>query len=475
MLKGTAYTVSPILSDIFNLSLSTGRIHDAWKLSRVVPVFKSGDPHTASNYRPISLQPICCKLLEKVIHGSVLQYLNSKNILTDRQFGFLPNSSTTDALTTALHEWYGHLEGRKSIAMALFDLSKAFDRVPHRPLVHKLRAVGVAGPLLSWFRSYLSCRTQLVAIRGVDSNPVPVLSGVPQGSVLGPLLFLIYVNDLSLTSFSLSSSLVLYADDTTLFKPIVTPSDLVDFQSDINSIHDWFCLNHLTANASKTKLMIISTKRDPFPDVALTLNNQPIERVSSAKFLGIILSDKLSWDLYVDHICKKARKTIGFIHRSFHSAPINTRRTLYLALVRPILEYASTTWHPLNIKLTNRIESTQRFACRVILQQWKLSHDELLQESDLPTLVKRRDVATLCHLFKIFHGLCSSPNPYRPHPRTSLRHLNSCAVDPPFCRLSLSKSSFYPYAPTLWNYLPEAVVKSTSLQAFKLAVHSHLL
>ena len=172
---------------------------------------------------------------------------------------------------------------------------------------------------------------------------------------------------------------------------------------------------------------------------------------------------------------KKARKIIGFIHRSFHSAPINTRRTLHLALVRPILEYASTTWHPLNIKLTNRIESTQRFACRVILQQWKLSHDELLQESDLPTLVKRRDVATLCHLFKIFHGLCSSPNPYRPHPRTSLRHLNSCAVDPPFCRLSLSKSSFYPYAPTLWNYLPEAVVKSTSFQAFKLAVHSHLL
>ena len=154
--------------------------------------------------------------------------------------------------------------------------------------------------------------------------------------------------------------------------------------------------------------------------------------MSSAKFLGIILSDKLSWDLYVDHICKKARKTIGFIHRSFHSAPINTRRTLHLALVRPILEYASTTWHPLNIKLTNRIESTQRFACRVILQQWKLSHDELLQESDLPTLAKRRDVATLCHLFKIFHGLCSSSNPYRPHPRPSLRHLNSCAVDPLF-------------------------------------------
>ena len=111
LVKGNAYTVSPILSDIFNLSLSIGRIPDAWKLSRVVPVFKSGDPHTASNYRPISLQPICCKLLEKVIHGSVLQHLYSNNILSDRQFGFLPKSSTTGALTTALHEWYGHLEG----------------------------------------------------------------------------------------------------------------------------------------------------------------------------------------------------------------------------------------------------------------------------------------------------------------------------------------------------------------------------
>ncbi|XP_072015046.1 uncharacterized protein [Amphiura filiformis] len=140
MLKHTVVTVSPILSDIFNLSLITGRIPDAWKLSRVIPVFKSGDHHAASNNRPISLQPICSKLLEKVIHSQVLQHLINNNILTNRQFGFLPKSSTTDALSTALYEWYNHLEDRKSIAMALFDLSKAFDRVPHSPLLHKLRA-----------------------------------------------------------------------------------------------------------------------------------------------------------------------------------------------------------------------------------------------------------------------------------------------------------------------------------------------
>ena len=212
--------------------------------------------------------------------------------------------------------------------------------------------------------------------------------------------------------------------------------------------------NHLTANASKTKLM--SPKRDPFPDVALTLNNQLIECVSSCKISWRYSYWQLSWHLYIDHICKKAHK----IHRSFHSAPINTRRTLYLTLVRPILEYASTTWHPLNIKLTNRIESMQRFACRVILQQWKLSHDELCQKLELLTLSKHRDVATH-HLLKIFQGLCSSLNPYRPHAHPSL---NSCAVDPPFCCLSLSETSFYPYASSLWNYLPEAIHFPQSLQ-----------
>ena len=475
MLKRTVATVSPILCDIFNLSLSTGQIPEAWKLSRVIPIFKSGDPQSASNYRPISLQPICCKLLEKVVHGQVLQHLFVNNILTERQFGFLPRSSTTDALITALHEWHGHLDNHKSVAMALFDLSKAFDRVPHSPLLQKLSAAGLSGPLLSWFRSYLSDRTQLVAVRGVDSKPVPVVSGVPQGSVLGPLLFLVYVNDLCLSSFSQNSSIILYADDTTLFKPISSPTDLVEFQSDINIIDAWFSNNHLTANASKTKVMVISTKHDPFSDLTLTLNGLPIDRVHSAKFLGVWLTDKLSWNLHVDTICKKSRKIIGFIHRSFQSAPSNIRRILYLALVRPILEYGSATFHPLNSTLTKRLEGTQRFACRVILQSWNLSHEDLLQDSNLPPLNKRRDIASLCHLYKIFSNLCSSPNPFRPHPKPDLRNLNSRAVSIPFHRLTLTQRSFYPYSSSLWNSLPEVIVNAITLQSFKSAVQAHLL
>ena len=143
-------------------------------------------------------------------------------------------------------------------------------------------------------------------MHGVDSNSVPVISSVPQGSVLGPLPFLVYVNDLCFSKFSSNSFLVLYANDTTLYKPLSLSSDLSDFLADINTIHNWFINNHLSTNASKTKAMVISTKKNPYPEMQLYLDNQVIERVSSAKFLGILISESLSWSLYIDHMCKKS-------------------------------------------------------------------------------------------------------------------------------------------------------------------------
>jgi hypothetical protein len=148
MLKGTALTVAPILADIFNISLSSGRVPSAWKLSRIIPIFKSGDKKSIQNYRPISLQPIISKILEKVIHKNILSFLQENNLLTDRQFGFLPNSSTTDALLTAILDWHKALEARKDVAVALFDLAKAFDKVPHRLLLQKLWSIGISGQLL---------------------------------------------------------------------------------------------------------------------------------------------------------------------------------------------------------------------------------------------------------------------------------------------------------------------------------------
>lgn len=472
MLKGTASSVSAILSHIFNLSLSTGKVPAAWKVSRIIPIFKSGDKNNVKNYRPISLQPIISKILERIIHKNILNFLQENNLLTDRQFGFLPNSSTTDALLTAISDWHTAIEARDDVVVALFDLAKAFDKVPHKLLLQKLSNLGITGQLLSWLCSYLTNRSQCVVVHGSTSLPVPVLSGVPQGSVLGPLLFLIFINNLCRISFSAGCMLVLYADDTTLYKPIKNHQDIINFQADINKIHEWFSFNFLQANAKKTKAMVISTKLNPYPDLQLYLNDQPIEMVKDITFLGIHITSKLSWNCHIDAICKKSRKIIGLIHRNFHSAPVYIRYSLYISLVRPILEYSCVTLHPLNKSLTNRLESVQRFACRVILQSWNLSAEDLLSFTSLQTLEGRRDSFTVRHVYKILAGLSSSPNLFIPHSRSSSRCNHSRALYPPFRRLTLCQRSFFHHGPKLWNNLPDSVVSASSLHIFKTAVNS---
>ena len=255
-----------------------------------------------------------------------------------------------------------------------------------------------------------------------------------------------------------------------MYKPINNHQDLADFQEDITKISVWFSCNLLQANAKKTKAMIISTRNNPYPDLLLYLNNQPIDRVTDIIFLGIHISCKLNWNIHIDVLCKKARRMIGMIHRNFHLAPQHLRRTLYTSLVRPALEYSSSTWHPLTKTQTNRLESVQRFACRVILQSWDLDHDSLLSQTNLPSLEVRRDSFTVRHVFKILAGLSSAPNVFTPHSRSNSRCNHSRALYPPFSRLTLCQRSFFHLGPLLWNELPENVVCSPTLSAFKAAV-----
>ena len=357
------------------------------------------------------------------------------------------------------------------MAVALFDLAKAFDKVPHRFLIQKLSDLGICGQLWSWVCSYLTNRYQCVVVHGSTSQLVPVLSGVPQDSVLGPLLFLTFINNLYHIPFSSGSKLVLYADDTTLYKPINCRHDFEAFQEDINKIYDWFTTNFLQANAKKTKVMVIFTKHNSYRDLQLHLNNQAIERLNDITLRGIRISAKLSWNIHIDIICKKARRIIGLIHRNFHLALERLRHTLYITLVRPILEYSCASWHPLNKTLTNSLESVQRFACRIILQSWNLEHDDLLSRTSLPTLEARRDCSTVVQVFKIFAGLSSAANVFIPYTRLDSRCNHSPDLYIPFSRLTLCQRSFFP----LGNKLPENVASCVTLPAFKAAVRAIIM
>ena len=270
---------------MFNSSLSKGIVPTEWKFSNVTPVFKgNGDPSCFANYRPISLLSLPSKVLARIVHNRLLDCLLS-NILSNRQFGFRPGSSTQEALLCATSDWSHCLDRGTSVAAVSLDLSKAFDRVPHCQFLSALINIGVSGPLLAWFRSYLSGRTQRVVVDGCSSEVHPVTSGVPQGSILGPLLFSIYMNSITNTQFHQVTSLILYADDILLYRPVSTSDDVALMQSDVAKVVDWLYSAGLSLNAGKSNVIIFSCKFSR-PVIHIVIYNTVLPIVDSIRFLG---------------------------------------------------------------------------------------------------------------------------------------------------------------------------------------------
>ena len=448
MLKLTGSSIVNSLVKLFNLSLKSGIFPSDWKFARVVPIPKGGNHQSPSNYRPISILPIISKLLQKHVHNLLFQHLSNNCPLSPNQWGFTEGKSTTTALLSFTHECQEALDNRGEVCSVFFDLCKAFDSVPHQPLLHKLFHLQVNPFLLRWIQNYLSSRTQSVVLSGAQSNRLPVVSGVPQGSVLGPLLFLVYIDGVS--NSVLHSKLAMYADDIALYKIIRNPSDYTYLQRDITSLCSWISTNYLTLNLANCCYMVFSKKHQlTLPDSELHIgDSHALVRVSHYKYLGLNFSADLSWSHHIDLICRKTRKLIGMLYRNFYqfSSP-SVMAKLYKPLIRPHLEYACTIWDPHLRKDIQALENVQKFALRVCSKSWSSDYATLLDTLSIPTLSDRRDTLKLCLLFNILTDRVTYPScpTMLKHTPYANRHTNTVQlVVPELTQTSLNTRSSHP-------------------------------
>ena len=436
-----------------------------WKSALVTPVFKKGNRSTPANYRPISLTSIVCKILGRIIHTSVISHFERNNILTDCQHVFRKRRSRETQLILTINDLSRGLNDKQQIDAILLDFSKAFDRVPHQRLLLKLKHYGVRGNILSWIEDFLSARTQEVIIEGSKSSPSPATSGVPQGTVLSPLLFLAYINDMP---ECVNSDIKLFADDSMLYRRIRNDADCHQLQEDLDKLQEWEQKWQMGFNADKCEVIRIINKKRPFCS-DYTIHNPKLNVKTEANYLGVTISSDLSWSRHADHVTKKANSTIGFLKRNMRSAPQAAKDTAYKTFVRTIVEYAATAWAPSTDKANDKIDMVQRRAARFVKNDYgrTSSVTEMMSNLGWDTLQKRRDLARLSMMYRIVHELVDIPvEPYL-IPLTSMTR----GHDSRFHQIRTSNTtyqhSFFPRTIYLWNQLPQTAVSQTTLEAFQ--------
>ena len=377
LLKATHIEILKPLTHICNLSLTTGTFPEKMKTAKVIPIFKSGNKHSFSNYRPVSLLPSFSKVLERLVYNRLQSYFNMHNLLTPCQFGFRENMSTELAILK-MQNLISNVLNEKQNAFALFlDLSKAFDTLNHSTLLDKLQHYGIRGTAYNWFSSYLSNRTQFTFYNCHQSATSNISTGVPQGSILGPLLFIIYVNDI--TNATTDTNFILFADDTNIifnYGKQMTKTKNQNINKKLEELSNWFSANKLSINTSKTKYMIFHTPRNinSVADYNFYLNGSKIECTNQIKFLGVILTDTLSWKEHINDKSNKISKTVGIMSRLKYELPSKTLLSIYNSLIAPHLNYSVVAWGDSPDTHLKRMRILQKRALRIIDKKPYNSH-----------------------------------------------------------------------------------------------------
>lgn len=342
--KSIIHDIAPYLAEIFNSCVREGVFPDLMKLSKIVPLFKAGEKQDPGNFRPVSILPVLSKIFEKILLNQMLSHFNTHSLLHNQQYGFTKGRSTTDAGESLLRHIYSAWNESQDAIGVFCDLSKAFDCVHHETLISKLNHYGVRDNALKLLKSYLSNRIQKVQIKSTQSQGCQVEIGVPQGSILGPFLFLVYINDLPFMVQNLAK-IVLFADDTSLiFKVNRQTQNVDDVNNALLRIQDWFTVNNLVLNSKKTKCIRFSLPNVQKSKLDIVLNNDVLDFVDNAVFLGITLDEKLQWDPHINALSKRLSSAAYAVRKIRLLTDVETARIVYFSYFHSIMSYGILLW-----------------------------------------------------------------------------------------------------------------------------------
>lgn len=413
--------------------------------------------------------------MERFVRDKLVTHLLDENLLFKKQYGFITGRSTTTLLLHYLDECTNITAEGGVVDSIYLDFSKAFDTVPHRRLLGKLEAYGVQGNLLNWIKAFLSNRSQEVVVNGSKSVPSPVISGIPQGTVLGPVLFVIYINDLL---DSISSGGLMFADDTKLYRKITARDDALQLQSDIAKLEDWSKLWQLHFNHDKCRVLTMGKFENIQYAHRYVVYGNEIDHVFDEKNLGVIIDSELRFE---EHIARKERianAIVGQMRRSFSYLDCNTFKRIFTAFVRPHLEYEEAVWSPHLTRNIDALENVQIRATKLVDGLSNLEYRERLERLQLATLVFRRKRGDIIEMYEHFHTydkytLASS---FKPRTRLSRQHRFQLHVPTTKDGTTGAQSNFFfQRTSKIWNNLPRYVVEAENVNEFKNRLDDHLI